>query len=420
MRVRFVVGSITLAVAAMAGSARTAHAGCTFGTSFVQTVNRVFSTGAQWGFGIQHDNCAGIRLTGISYTPPGGANNIVLFTANIAEIHVPYNVGSPRFLDLSTATSGLGANAVTLGAAECPGGTLIDNALMCLRINHDGDGYAWKQGSGPSSFKMDEAIQLFQSSQLGNYNYVNMWEFHMDGTIEVKLGLTGQLHVTTDTTDPNMLLYGSQLNAASAPTKHIGNDHQHNVYYRLDFDMAGGANDLVSRRVVANSTAPPCPAGSPTGTCTSVTTTPITTETSQTWSSTGQTTWVVEDKVALNADGRRMSYEIIPQVTGIWRGQTSGAEPWSGAELWVTRFNGCEFLAVGNTGAALPTGCAPTTATNVQAYLNGENVDGQDLVVWYAQRFQHHTRDEDDLKMPIEYMTFEIAPRSFMAASPIP
>ena len=99
MRVPIVVGSITLAVVAMAGSARTAHAGCTFGTSFVQNVDRVFSTGASWHFGIQHDNCAGIALTGMSYTPPGGTNNVVLFTATIAEIHVPYNVGSPRYLD---------------------------------------------------------------------------------------------------------------------------------------------------------------------------------------------------------------------------------------------------------------------------------------------------------------------------------
>jgi len=217
-----VVASITVAVTVMAGGVRTAYAGCTFGQTFVQNVSRTFSTGASWNFSIDHDNCAGFRVTGVQYAPPGGILNTVLATAHIAEIQVPYNVGSPRFLDISTSTAGLGANAVTLSAAECSGGTLIDSARICLRTNHDGEGYAWKQGT---SFKLDESIQIFMSSQLGNYNYINIWEFHMDGTIEVKLGLTGQLQVTTDTTDPNMLLYGSQLNAASASTKHIGNDH---------------------------------------------------------------------------------------------------------------------------------------------------------------------------------------------------
>jgi primary-amine oxidase len=417
MRAQILAISIVAAAVVAFGGARTAHAGCTSGQTGVQTVTRTFSTGAAWRFNVLHDNCSGLKFAAVQYQPPGGILTTILAAANIAEIHVPYNSGSPRFLDLSTSTAGLGANAVTLSAAECPGGTLIDSSLMCLRLNHDGEGYAWKQGT---SFKMDEAIQIFQSSQLGNYNYINLWEFHMDGTIEVKLGLTGALQVTVDTTDPNWLLYGSQLNASNASTKHIGADHQHNAYYRFDFDIDGPPNDVVSRRLVANSTTSPCPPNSPVGTCTSVTMTPITTESAQTWTGIGQNTWVVEDKVSLNADGRRKGYEIVPHETGVWHGRTTSDEPYSGSELWVTTFQGCEILAVGNAVPAIPSFCTPAPPTNVQAYLNGENVDGQDVVVWYAQRFQHHTRDEDDPKMPIEYMSFELQPRGFMAVSPIP
>src|SRR5262245_51791279 len=128
MRVRILAVGFTVAVLAMIGGLRSAHAGCSFGITNVQDVTRNFSTGAAWRFTIAHDNCAGIRLTAVQYKRPGAtAFTPVLASANIAEIHVPYNVGSPRFLDISSSTSGLGALAVTLSAAECAGGTLIDS-----------------------------------------------------------------------------------------------------------------------------------------------------------------------------------------------------------------------------------------------------------------------------------------------------
>jgi Cu2+-containing amine oxidase len=39
-------------------------------------------------------------------------------------------------------------------------------------------------------------------------------------------------------------------------------------------------------------------------------------------------------------------------------------------------------------------------------------------VVWYANRFNHFTRDEDQVNMPTEWISFEAAPRSFHHKSP--
>lgn len=423
-------GALAGAIAAFAGASE-AQAGCTDGTTFVQSVDRTFSTGARWQFSVYHDNCSGIRLSAVQYTAPGDVARTVLNSAKIAEIHVPYDKGSPRFLDLSVSTSGLGANAVTLSAAECPGGTLIDANRICLR-NDDGHDYAWKTNG---AFKLQESVMVQMSSQLGNYNYVNQFVFRMDGTIEANLGLTGSLHTTFTANSANIAAakeFGSQLNPEAAASKLIGLNHVHAAYYRLDFDIDGAANDVVSRSSVAGfiGTAVDGNNCDETGECQKTTFTPITTETSQTWSASGHTTWLVQDKTSLNADGRRRGYEVIPHVSGTWRGITGSSEPWSGADAWITAFNSCELLAVGNVGAAIPSTCPSTTGQNVQQYLNGQTVDGADVVLWYVQRFHHNTRDEDgcgggqadctDVKMPLEYVSFEMAPRSFSHKSTIP
>jgi primary-amine oxidase len=49
-----------------------------------------------------------------------------------------------------------------------------------------------------------------------------------------------------------------------------------------------------------------------------------------------------------------------------------------------------------------------------------ENVDGQDIVLWYVNRFLHYPRDEDMERMPIEWTGFELVPRNFFATNPSP
>jgi Cu2+-containing amine oxidase len=44
---------------------------------------------------------------------------------------------------------------------------------------------------------------------------------------------------------------------------------------------------------------------------------------------------------------------------------------------------------------------------------NAEAIDGADIVLWYTAHFQHVTRDEDQVNMPIEYIGLELQPRSW-------
>jgi primary-amine oxidase len=46
-------------------------------------------------------------------------------------------------------------------------------------------------------------------------------------------------------------------------------------------------------------------------------------------------------------------------------------------------------------------------------------VNGADLVIWYANRFRHTVRDEDEPTMPIEWMSFHIEPHSLHHRNPM-
>lgn len=410
------IGICIAVTATMVATTSSAWAVCTDPTeTFVTTATRTFSSGSAFSIEVFHRACEGLTIGRVFFTPgpTGGVAQQVLHRATIAEVHVPYHTGSPRFLDATASTNGLGAGAVPLAAAECAG-TLFDANRICVQ-NSDG-GYGWKYGS---SFRTAQAIEIFMSSQLGEYNYINKWTFHDDGSIEPEVGLTGQLQEYGF--GAAYLPFGAQLNPVGAAPI-VGKSHMHNFYYRLDFDIGGSGNDAVAR--MAFNPGPP-PGGSPDSPCVTAgqcgfnTQTQLVTEQFQAFSATEQTSWVVFDKTIVNADGRRIGYEIEPKITGLWRGMTSTTEPWSNADLWVTTFNGCERYAVENFAPHLDAACG-APAANVAAMLNGASVDGVDLVVWYANRFQHVPRDENQVKMPIEWTGFSIEPRNFHFQNPAP
>lgn len=387
--------------------------GCTYAACTpASLVEHTFTSGTRWRFSVQNCPCEGMVVRAASFTPRGGTSRLVLSQGSIAEIHVPYTQGTPRFLDVSRDTSGLGVNAVPLSAEECAGGTLLANGLICRNIVDRG--YAWKYRT---SFQHGESVSVFMVSQVGEYNYINQWMFHDDGTIEPRLGLAGrlQLYGTGEAYAP----YGGRVDPVANATPTYGLTHLHNVYYRLDLDIGGWTNDAVEQLSYHPSTAPsPVSSCAAPGTCGVNTVTPILVESAHDVIPDAYTTWRVYDKVLTNSDGRTVGYELVPHIGGLWAGQSSTAEPWSAHELWVTRYSGCETLAVGNFPPHISPTCISAPA-DVSTMVNGQSVDGQDVVLWYVNRHLHVPQDEDEVNMPIKWMSFSLRPRGFHHKSPL-
>ena len=113
------VGILVLGVVTVMVIATTARAACTNpAETFVTTVTRTFSSGSAWRIGVYHRACEGLTIGPVSFTPGGGVAQQVLTRGTLAEVHVPYHTGAPRFFDVTVSTNGLGAEAVALAPAE--------------------------------------------------------------------------------------------------------------------------------------------------------------------------------------------------------------------------------------------------------------------------------------------------------------
>lgn len=379
----------------------------------VGTVDQTFRLGSRFRFGITRCPCEGLIFNDIRYTPKGGPERLVLYQANVAQIHVPYTMGTPRFHDMTRDGPGLGFGAQTLTQAECEGGSLRDGDHVCVQLEERG--YAWKAFDG---FALGQAITIWMPSRVGAYTYINKWTFRDDGAIEPELGLTGQLQAIRK--GAQYLPYGTRMNAESDPEPSVGISHVHNIFYRLDFDLGGSEDDAVERLSFSPSTTPsPEAACNRAGQCGLVTATPIEKESVDFLIPNEMTVWRIFDKSIKNADGRNIGYEIEPRSGSLWTGMASGVEPWSSGELWVTAYDKCEQLAFDNAPPYLPAACAGAPA-DVTAMVSGANpLSGADIVVWYATRYLHIIRDEDGPHMPVEWTGFSLLPRSFHFQDPL-
>jgi hypothetical protein len=170
---------------------------------------------------------------------------------------------------------------------------------------------------------------------IGNYRLTERWTFWNDGQVS-----------------PRLFSAGLQCNT----------NHRHHVYWRFDFDIDGPANNLA---LEYNTTTPDLGWGPgwhvkyheivrvknpPT-----------------------RRVWAI-----LNKRAPQRGYMVIPG------GKDGVADGFSSGDLWVLRYHGSEDQH-GRQGNAQDDGLAPL--------VNGEDTDGQDLVLWYCGHLRHDASD---------------------------
>ena len=140
-------------------------------------------------------------------------------------------------------------------------------------------------------------------------------------------------------------------------------DHRHHAYWRFDFDIDDSANDLVFEY---NTYTPNLGWGPGWHTKSS--------EITRVKNSSSQRSWAVMDLQS------QRGYHVLP-------GPNDGTADWfSTRDLWVLRYHGAEDKH-GLQGSASDDGLA--------TYLNSEDVNGKDIVLWYAAHLHHHAADPE-------------------------
>lgn len=352
-------------------------------------VDETLPTGARWEMCWEHRGLEGIVLHDIYFTPPGGPRRLVLASAQLAQVHVPYDDNGARFHDISDFGFG-GVYLDNLAQSDCPDGTLVTfgaKNVLCKQIQ--GRGYAQKYYTRDLQ---GYQLSLFSVSMSGDYNYITQWIFKDDGSIEPTMGAAGKLQRYG--ADPQ---YGWQTSVSRIPISHY-----HNYWFRLDFDIDGLANDKVEqiqfnpadsnrRRVIAVE--------------------PILTETARSHDPDVQRSWRILDTVTKNSEGNPISYHIEALTSGH---QFNGPdfEAFTDHDIYITRAKSCERFASHNPATG---GCA----TDMTGFVNGESVDGADIVVWYGFTFHHLPREEEETYMDVHWDSFTIVPRDWTGSNPL-
>ncbi|MGB1257322.1 MAG: hypothetical protein ACPG51_15740, partial [Thiolinea sp.] len=278
---------------------------------------------ARWDMCWEHRQREGIVYHKIHYTPNNGERRMILNEAAVAQIHVPYDDNGARYHDVTDY--GLGARyMVALKPEECLDGNLLrfnSKNVACQQVETRDSAYHY----GTEHLQGD-ALSLFSVSKIGAYNYIPVWRFLDDGSIEPGMGATGALQRFGNAAKEK---HGWLIGANK-----IGLAHLHNFFWKLDFDLAGTRNDDYveelnfiqengkTRRVSNRYTKEKASKVSP-GTL---------------------RRWRIADGSIKAANGQPISYEIrLHQAEHQDTGPES--EPFTHNDLYVTKFNRCELFA---------------------------------------------------------------------------
>jgi primary-amine oxidase len=295
----------------------------------------------------------------------------VLFKGTAPFVIVPYHGGSPVFKD---GINDQGApftpvRPTSANDAAGPGTPTASNDSQWDPGTNPGGAVVIDKE--PATVLQPATLTIWAKFQCANYQYVHRWEFRADGSIEASVGLGGHLWTK---------------NAATS-------NHIHNFYFRLDFDMAGAANNAVQQFAHPNNNA------------SSDGWTTIPKEGKRSAVATQATKWRVVNK-APKANGKLRSYEITPGSDMAPDGT------FSTADLWVLQYDSAQDGAAVGTNDSVLGG----------AYLHGggANVDGADVVVWVCLRHHHETRQlgEETITLPYEFLSFHMEPRDFLDGTP--
>jgi hypothetical protein len=183
----------------------------------------------------------------------------------------------------------------------------------------------------------DELV-LVTEMEAGWYRYIHEWRFHRGGTIRPRFK------------------FGATANSC------VCNPHHHHCYWRFDFDLNTSGGNRVEEY-----NNPPLVAGP--------NWTPLPFEIRRLRDYNRQRKWRVRNT------GSGEMYEIVP-------GADDGvADEYGRGDFWVVRYRGGGEVDDGynQTGG-------PGTAADIDRFVNGESVDGEDLVVWYGAHFLHDLR----------------------------
>jgi len=364
----------------------------------------------------------------------GGVWRPIAYRLALSEIYVPYGMGDEAWLwrsafDVGEYNAGMLAQPLEVNR-DVPENTQLLDALFFSDVGPDEEnttgaieypgtiglyerdsGILWTR-TDPSNYQRDTRLAreliVTWNCWIGNYIYGFDWTFKLDGSIEVKVQLTGTTlnRGTDETPEAEAAKVGLDDNGVwvAAP------NHQHFLSFRLDLDVDGKNNALME---MGAAHLPETGFKNSFGAVMSH----IEHEGYRDADPFSARHWHVESADKKNKYGKPTSYALepatfavpysAPDFPGLLRAE------FARHPLWITRYKEGELYAAGDY---------PNQAQRsdgVGAYTTpAEHLHGDDIVLWYTTGFTHLSKPEDFPVMPSESIHFKLQPRGFFSANP--
>lgn len=274
---------------------------------------------------VSPENSSGIDGSGLEITSVYYNGKKVLHRGHIPVLNVQYDPGgcggsNLSYRDWANELVRFEAdNVIRPGYAE----PTVPPQTVCDHPGTDGGSF-----EGVAAEKLTDRLILTTQLKAGWYRYIHTWTFFLDGTFQPGFRFTA-------------------VNNTCTPRP-----HHHNVYWRLDFDLEGSANDAIDEHD-------------------SGTWSTLTTEAQRLHSPATGRTWRVWDKATGGG------YEVIPAP------EDEAADAWSVADIWALAYRSSELDDGGATGGD------DGDRAHMDQYVTGETIDGKDVVFWYRAGFRH-------------------------------
>jgi hypothetical protein len=279
------------------------------------------------------DSSSGIDGSGLELHDVFYKGQRVLRRAGLPLLNVNYDPGGcGAYRDWQSGMMDFEADGI-LG----PPGSRHAEPTKPPRTMCDDAGQAGGNFQGVAAEKTSDRLVLTTQLQSGPYRYTQKWTFHLDGSIDARIAFTARV-------DPCNV-----------------KPHNHHAYWRLEFDIGGDAGDYVEA-------ASPTPGAA-------LSWNRIRAEASSHNDPVRGGAWRIQSASA------QRGYEI---VSGPENGR---ADAWAAADAWVLKFHPDEL---DDGGARQGPG---GSAVQLDRYLNGESVDGANLVLWVHATDRHDGND---------------------------
>lgn len=250
---------------------------------------------------------------------------------------------------------------------------------------------------------------------VGNYDYMFSYEFYMDGSINVDVRASGYIQSAFFAKNGD---YGYHIHDALS-----GSMHDHVLNYKIDFDILGTKNTMMTTTNVPVSEVYPWSNGKARNTM-KLQRTEINNEDEGKldWAANGVTQFTVVNKDAVNSYGEYRGYRILPSsptihLTVLNSSNLVNAANWAKHDLFVTRQHDTEPRS-SHPYQSQDTANPPI---NFDAFFNSENLEQEDLVVWANVGMHHvpHTGDLPNTVFTTAHSGLQIMPLNYLDGSPV-